>query len=89
MIRNEYRRDVLESLITRMGYVETVKSEMSTMYVHPFAKNEIILDTSYPVIVAKLMERKVRDDLKINEDYFELLFDSEIQIFSENNSSHE
>ncbi|QLH04113.1 hypothetical protein C5F49_01355 [Nitrosopumilus oxyclinae] len=51
---------------------------------HTVSGNEIILDTSYPVLPASLIERKV-DDLDISEIYFDSIFDAEINMMSASN----
>ena len=76
-------------MFNRLGYVTSFEENNIQFLTHPTSKNEILLDTSYPVIVATLMERKISEDLDLSEVYFESIFDAEMKEFLKNNPSHE
>ncbi len=81
MKRNEYRVDALLSVFNRLGYSNWNTLNGIQLLTHTVSGNEIILDTSYPVLPASIIERKV-DDLDISEVYFDSLFDAEINIMN-------
>lgn len=81
MKRNEYRVDILLSVFNRLGYSNWKTKNDIQLLTHTVSGIEIILDTSYPVLPASIIERKV-DDLDISEIYFDSIFDAEVKLIS-------
>ncbi len=85
MKRNEYRVDVLLSVLTRLGYSVWKAKNNIYLLTHTVSSNEIILDTEYLVLPASIIERKV-GDLDISEIYFDSLFDAEIILMAKSHT---